>query len=172
MNPSTRRGLWFTLLLLCAATVQSAWANSLTIRGAHPDFILTTAILCTLFCDANEGAAIGFSAGLLSACLASPPEGGFGSLVVSRTLVGFGVGWLEERIYRESVLIAAALVIGGSVLAEGIFFVCDPRSLLLHLLLWARIAGLGVLYNGILALPLYWIVKRCAGRKSSKSASV
>ena len=169
MSPSTRRGLWFGVLLLGAALMQSAWADSLRFHGGQPDFLTATAILCALFADANEGAGLGFSAGLLYACLAAPLHGGFGSLIVSRTLVCFGVGWLEERIFRDNALIAVALVAGGTALVEGLFFVFAPQHNIVH---WARGLGMGVLVNALLALPLYLLVRRCVrGLRETRSTT-
>jgi len=152
MSPATRRGIRFGVALFLAALAQSAWADALCIHGAKPDFLTATAILCALFCDANEGAAVGFFGGLLYATLAAPSQGGFGSLIVSRTLVGFGVGWLEERIFRDNILIAIGLVAGGTALAEGLFFVFAPQHPIGH---WARSAGLTTVYNTVFAAPLY-----------------
>ena len=160
MNPSARRtaGLWVALFL--AAMAQSVWADALQIRGARPDFLTATAILGALFCDANGGASLGFAAGLIYASLASPPHGGFGGLIVSRTLVGAAIGWLDERVFRDNALIAVALVAGGTALAEGLFFLFAPQPHVAH---WAKAVLLTTLYNTVLALPLYFLIRRLAG---------
>ena len=149
------------LALFLATLAQGVYADAMTIRGAHPDFLVATAILCAMFCDANEGAGIGFFAGLLHACLATPPQGGFGSLIVSRTLVGFGVGWMEERIFRDTPLLALALVPLGTLLAEGLFYLFAPQAHPLH---WARLVGLTAIYNTVLAWPLYLLLHRLLGK--------
>ncbi len=163
MSEGARRGLRLALLLLIAACLQGAFADAMQIGGAKPDLLLATALTGALFCDANGAAALGFFAGLLLACLAAPPHGGFGSLIVSRTLVAFGVGWLEERIFRDSALFALALVAAGTALAEGLFFLFAPQSALLH---WARALGSTTLYNAILAIPLYLLIRRLLGPHS------
>ncbi len=153
-----RRTILLIVLLICAAAAQGVWANSMTISGARPDFVLITALLCSQFCSAIEGAMVGFGAGLLSGTLASPFDGGYGSIVVSRTLVCFGVGWLEERVFRDNAAIAIALVSGGTLLAEGMFYAFDPHF---PAAAWARGVGLELVYNVCLALPVYLVVRMC-----------
>ena len=160
MTPSSWRGVKLGFALFLAALLQSVYSDSLTFGGAHPDFLLATAIVGAMFCTPNGGATLGFFAGLLHACLAAPPHGGFGSLIVTRTLAGFGVGWLEDRIFRDNALIALALVALGTTLAEGLFFIFAPLRNVAH---WARGMGLTVLYNTLLAIPLYLLIRRLLG---------
>ena len=160
MNPSARRIAGLGLALFLAAMAQSVWADAMQIRGARPDFLTATAILGALFCDANGGAALGFAAGLIYASLAAPPHGGFGGLIVSRTLVAAAIGWLDERVFRDNALIAVALVAGGTALAEGLFFLFAPQPHVTH---WAKAVLSTTLYNTVLALPLYFLLRRLAG---------
>ena len=161
MTPSARRALGLSAAVFLAAIAQAVWANALHLRGAQPDFLTATAILCALFCDANGGAGIGFVCGLLLASLVGPPHGGFGSLIVSRVLVGFGAGWLEERIERDNPLLAIGLVTAGTALASCLFFLFAPQHAIGH---WARGMMLTTLYNAVLALPLYFIIRGLAGK--------
>ena len=157
MSPAARRIVILAAALLMAAVLQCVYADAMQVGGARPDLLTATAIVGALFCDANGGAALGFFAGLLLASLASPPHGGFGSLIVSRTLVGFGVGWLEERLFRDRALLAVVLVALGTLLADLLFFLFAPQPHILH---WASALLKTALYNAILALPLYWLLRR------------
>ncbi len=168
MTAPAQRAFRLGAALLLAALIQLAFSDSLTIRGARPDILLATALLSAMFCGANGGAALGFTAGLVYTCFAAPPNGGFGSLVFSRTLVCLGVGWLEERIYRDSGLLAVAIVTLGTVLAEGIFFIADPQGHLLH---WARSVLSTTLYNFVLAYPLYLLLRRWLGSLRERDAN-
>jgi rod shape-determining protein MreD len=162
MNPRTRRGLFLYAVVFIAAIAQAAWGGGIRFYGAQPDLLTAVAIVCALFCDANGGAGVGFVAGLLLASLAGPPQGGFGSLIVSRTLVGFAVGWLEERIERDNPFLAVAFVFVGTLLAESLFFLFAPQRHISH---WARSLALTTLYNTILAYPLYVVVRRIVGER-------
>lgn len=168
MSPMARRGWGLALTLFLAALAQSVYADAMQIRGARPDFLTASLVLGAMFCDANGGAAVGFCAGLLHASLVSPPHGGFGSLIVSRTLVGFAVGWLEERIFRDHALIALGLVAVGTALTEGLYFVFAPYPDVRY---WARSLGLTTLYNTALALPLYWLIRRLVGAHLKRQES-
>ena len=160
MTPPAARAFRLSLALLTAALVQLALVPSIGIRSVRPDLLLATALLSAMFSEANGGAALGFCAGLIHACFAAPPLGGFGSLLLSRTLVCFGVGWLEERIYRDSGLLAVVLVGLGTLLAEGVFFVLAPQRHLFH---WVRSVGGTTLYNVVLAYPVYLLLRRWLG---------
>ncbi len=160
MNPTLRRRLILTLALFLASLAQCAWADAMRFHGGKPDFLVLTALLGAMFCGINESAAMGFGAGLIMACLAAPPGAGFGSLIVSRTLVAFGIGWLEERIFRDNALIALAIASCGTLLAEGVFFIFSPQHQISH---WARGVGITTLYNTLLALPIYFLLRRCLG---------
>ncbi len=167
MNTSrTWQGVRLGGALFVAALIQSLYADSMRIAGAGPDLLLLVALLGSLFCDANGGAALGFFAGLLHASLAAPPNGGFGSLIVSRTLVCTGVGWLEERVFRDNVLIAVFLAAMGTALAGGLFFLFAPQP---DVLRWARALGVTTLYNTLLALPGYYLIRKVVyGRRRTE----
>lgn len=160
MSGGARRSLGLALALFLACLAQMVYADALRLFGAPPDFVLLIALLGAMFCDANGGALIGFCAGLLRASIAGPPHAGFGSMVVSTTLVGFGIGWLEKRIFRDNPLLALAFAAVGTALAEALFFIFSPQPHILH---WARGLGLTTLYNALLALPVYLLLRRLIG---------
>jgi hypothetical protein len=160
MKPTARQMMALSLVILCATLLQMDLAYAIRIGRAQPDFIILFIILTSMFCDANGGAALGFWGGLLTATVAAPPHSGFGGLIVSRTLIGFAIGWLEERIFRDHPLLALALVAAGTALAEGLFFLFDPQH---DVTRWARVALLlPMFYNTALALPFYLLVRRLA----------
>ena len=168
MSSSARRIVTLGAVLFAVAVLQSVLGEKYAIAGARPDLLTATAIVAALFCDANGGAAAGFFAGMLLASLAAPPHGGFGSLIVSRTLTGFGVGWLEARIFRDNALLAVVLVALGTALAEVLFFLFAPQPNILH---WLRAVGGTALYNGVLALPLYLLLRRLLSVRRAKETS-
>ncbi|HLV78857.1 MAG TPA: hypothetical protein VKT32_01210 [Chthonomonadaceae bacterium] len=164
MSPAARRGLLLAAALLAAAILQCAAAGALQLWGAQPDLLTTTALTGALFCDANGGAALGFFAGLFLASLTSPPHGGFGSLIVSRTLAGFGAGWLEGRLFRDNARLAIFLVALGTLLADLLFFLFAPQPLSLRVAVTLLKTAL---YNGVLALPLTLLLRRLLPRRDA-----
>src|SRR5437870_236446 len=107
------------IALLLAFALDKAFGDLLTIRQARPNLVLCTLLIGCLYVGSNSGAALGFLAGLLEASYAAVY---IGSFLVSRSLAGFAVGILEERLYRDSPIIALLAVALGTPLVEGCFF--------------------------------------------------
>lgn len=157
MSPASVRAARLGLILFLAVCVQSAFAESLRLFGVTPDIPLVVAIVGSMFYDANRGALTGFIAGVFHAALTSPSGGGFTALILSRLLVCFGVGWLEERVFRDSFPLALGIVALGSLFTECLFFVIAPQPNLSH---WLRQMLFTVLYNTLLTLPTYLTVRK------------
>ncbi len=162
MTEGARRAAGLSTALGIAVLLQLVFAEPMRIHGAQPDFLLLFSILGALFCDLNGGAALGFAAGLLHASTASPPHGGFGSLIVNRTLVAGFVGWLEERVFRDAPGLTPLFAFGGTLAAEVLFYLAVPQGRLRHRVM---IALLTALYNAALALPVYLLLRRLTGLK-------
>lgn len=157
MSPgSVPRRLRLALLVMGAFLVHAAFGGQWAIRGARPDIGLTAMLVSCLFVDASAGAALGLLIGLLEA---SYTDKYVGSIVVSRTMVGFVLGLLEERIFRDNVLIALAAAVLGTFGVEALFFLFAPQP---HALRWLIRAGEASLYNGVLSIPVYLVVRRIA----------
>jgi len=159
MSSSFRRSLLLAILLIGAAACQCVFAVKISIHGARPDLVLMVALLGSLFFGANESAGIGFCAGVLTASCAAPPAhfDGYGSIVVSRVIVG----WLEERVFRDNFLIALAIVAGGTLLAEACFFAFDPHF---RPGPWLHGILLETVYNSTLCIPVYYLARLCLKR--------
>lgn len=161
MSWSAIKGIKLTLALLIAALLQGVYADSLTIFGARPDILLAILIIAGLNGDTNNGAAYGFYAGLMHASLAAPPRNGFGSLIVSRTVIGFLTGWFENKVERHHPLIVLGFVTLGTLLTELLFFVLSPQRTPFH---WFRNVCLTTLYNAVLAIPLFYAIRFLVGK--------
>jgi rod shape-determining protein MreD len=157
--PPARR-IRLALALLAAFILDTAFGRTFEIYGARPNFGLVTLLIACLYVDSNLGAWLGFGLGLLEASYASRYVG---SLIVSRSLPGFFVGMLEERIFRDSVFVALLVVLLGTATVEGLFFIFAPQP---HVVRYFTRAGTECLLNASAALPVYYGVRRLArGRK-------
>ena len=156
MSSETERGIKLGVALFIVAILQAVFAERLSIFGARPDLILALILTGSLFCDTNSGAALGFFGGLIHASLSSPPHNGFGSLIVSRTLVGFAIGWFEERVERTHPLIAFGFISGGTLVCECLFFLLSPQRTLSY---WFINVALTTLYNSAIAVPLFYFIR-------------
>ncbi len=164
MTPYTRRLLTIVGAFVVAALFQMTAASNLLVFGAQVDLPLCAAIVGSMLCDVNTASAVGFASGVLTASLAAPPVSGFGSIVVSRTIVCFLIGWLEARIVRDSALLAPLFGVLGTVSCAVMFFAFDPQKDTSH---WTIVLVGSSLYNGVVAIPLFYIMRRIAGRDES-----
>jgi rod shape-determining protein MreD len=160
MNPREQRARLLVVLFL-GFVCQAAFGHALGIRDVTPHIAMTMLLLECLFVGPNTGAALGFALGLLEGAYASRYVG---SLLVTRSLVGFMVGAMEERIFRDNPAVGVVTVFVGSVLVEGCFFLFVPR---IPVLPWAKFVFYQALYNAALALPLYFLLRRFLHRKMS-----
>ncbi len=161
MTPYARRLGIIAIALLVASIYQMTVASSMLIFGAQLDLVLTTAIVGSMLCDANTASAVGFTSGLFTAAMTAPPISGFGSILVSRTIVCFLIGWLEARIVRDSAVLAPLFGVLATVLCAMLFFAFDPQKDVSH---WTVVMVGSAVYNGLAALPLFWLIRRLAGR--------
>ncbi|MGC8668516.1 MAG: hypothetical protein ACP5VE_10420 [Chthonomonadales bacterium] len=122
-------------------------------RSFRPNVGLCALLVCCLFVGPNTASALGFWAGLLEASFTATD---IGSLIVSRTVAGFGVGILEERIFRDHVLVAVAAAFLGTLGAEGCFFLFAPQA---HVGVWAAATAGEATANALFAVPMYYGVR-------------
>src|SRR5438093_489256 len=111
-NKGPRRALLVVTLIL-AFILHAAFSSSMQVRFARPNIALTTLLVECLFVGPNTAAVLGFILGLLEAAYAARYVG---SLIVSRAIVGFSGGILEDRIYRDNVFVAVGVVALGTLI--------------------------------------------------------
>ena len=142
------------ILLVAAFVFHAAYDGRLAFGSAQPSLSLTVLLTSALFVNAETGAWLGFLAGVLEASY-SPRF--VGSYIVTRTLAGFLVGMLEERIFRDSVFVAIATVFIGTIGVDTVFFAFAPQR---QALIWFKLSILQAVYNAVLAIFVYAILKR------------
>lgn len=157
MTGALRLRLVLTSALFVAALLQSAVSARVHFLGGQANWLLTTALVGSLFCSVNGGAVLGLIAGITEASLASPPHGGFGSIAVSWTIVCLVVGWLEEALFRDNVTLAAATSAAGTLLAGGLFFIGSPQPHPGH---WAQMLAGSAVLDTIISVPVYLLIVR------------
>jgi cell shape-determining protein MreD len=155
VNPTALR-IRLVVLLLAAFAIHHALGGDIAIRGARPNLALTALLVSGLFVDAATGAWMGAMVGLLEAAYL---DRYVGSVIVSRIIPGFALGALEERIFRDHVLIAIAAAVAGTFVTEGLFYLFAPQP---HALRWLIRTASSSLYNGVLAIPVYLVIHRLA----------
>ena len=151
---SGRAASWLALFLFIAAALQSVVFGRLGLWGAHPDLILTFALVAALMTDSRVGCLTGFAAGLVTASVVGETVGTF---LVSRTIAGFAAGVPTGRLYRGKIGIVLAGVFFCSLIAETVYALAAPRLTLEHWLI--AIPG-GAAMNVGLSLPVLFLLRR------------
>ena len=137
-----------------AAALQGRGAHALRLSHAQPDFPLVTLGCAATLLGGARGVGLGFWAGLLTASL---NPGTFGTYLASRTLAGAFAGWLHGSVIRDSVVVPPLVLLATTLVAEAIAVLMSPTH---HLRLWAAQVGGETLYNMLLALPVYFLLRR------------
>lgn len=145
------------ILLWLAGGCQQSIAYQLAIAGATPDYMLVVVVTFALFSDRRTGAFIGFGAGLIQGAVAG---GHLATYTVTRTILGFLVGWLTGLEFEGNVAVAFVVTALSTCVAQIAFLLMSPRGAILPFLL-ATIGS--AMYNGVLAMPLYALLKRVSG---------
>lgn len=149
------RQVFLAALLLClAAVLQGRGAHALRIGQAQPDFPLVTLGCAATLLGGARGIGLGFWAGLLTASL---NPGTFGTYLASRTLAGAFAGWLQGFVIRDSLIVPPLVLFAVTLVAEATSVLMAPTH---NLRLWALQVGGETLYNMLLALPVYALLRR------------
>lgn len=139
---------------LVAVVVQVAVLNQIEVGGAHPDLFLCVAIGAGLVAGAQQGAVVGFAAGLVADLFTVTP---YGLSALTFVLVAFFVGLLAalpagrgSLAFRVVATFGAS--IAGTLVYAGLLILLGqphlPRSEL------AGVVAVVSVANAVLALPV------------------
>lgn len=166
----TLRGVTRTVLVVLAVLlVQATIGLDIRIAGAHPDLMLLLPIAAGLALGPEEGAVMGFVAGMAADLLLPTP---FGLSALIGCLVGFGVGFTTGRITRgiwwfNSVVALAASAVAvmlyavlGAVLGQEQFLDANLIAVVIV------VAG----FNAVLTPPAVRVVGWALGGSAAEDA--
>jgi rod shape-determining protein MreD len=156
-----RRQAELFLLVLGAFIINAALGVDIRVGPARPNLAVTAMLVGAQFGGPNSGAALGFVTGLLES---SYTAGYVGSFLFTRTLAGYSIGALEERVYTENVLVTVAIVALGTAFIQASFYVVAPQP---HMELYFTRALWQSAYNSILAIPLFFVFRRMVRKKKT-----
>jgi len=152
----TRHVFLAALVVWLAAILQGRAAHALSIHGAQPDLPLVALSCGSLLVGSARGAALGFWTGLLAAS-AFPQT--YGSLFVSRILAGAFAGGFGRNLIRDNLVVPPLVVLAATVLGELLYVLMAPGLAVHHVRRWAEQTGGEVVYNALLALPVYLFLR-------------
>jgi len=132
-----------------AFVADMALGSRMVVWGVRPDLTLAVLAPVSLLIGRASVAWLGLLAGALQGSFASVA---FGSLSVSRSVAAWGVGMLEERLFRDSLAVAAAAGFASALGADVLFFVFAPQPYPAE---YAYMAVGRALYNMALAVPIW-----------------
>lgn len=145
-----RRFFILLVLVLLAAVLQAGFSEDVTIGRAHPDFVLVVAACGGVLTGPVRATFTGLWAGLLTAILS---DVNYGSLLVSRTVMGILAGWLHHHVIRDSIVVPPLVALAATAVAEIIYFLMAPSH---GITIWLRSVGGEALYNMALSFPIYF----------------
>ena len=136
-----------------AAVIQQAAIDRLQITG-KPDLLLCLALSAAVMFAPRYAVLFGFVAGLLQGGIAGADLAHF---TISYTIVAYFAGflsWLELDIRAWYV---ALVVLGGTLVSNLLVMIPAPPPQF-----WPALGDtiLSAMYNGVLAIPLYALLKR------------
>ncbi|MFZ4506822.1 MAG: hypothetical protein ACOYON_03895 [Fimbriimonas sp.] len=141
-------GLWIS------AGLEDALAPPLAIYGVSPDFLLIFLACLSPIGSRMQGASVGFAAGALQGALAGA---NLMHYAISRSVTGLLAAWSSEMRLQANPLLGLFTTMLVTVIARLLFLFLAPSPNLLGYL-GATIGS--ATYNGVLAVPLYWLLNR------------
>jgi rod shape-determining protein MreD len=161
--------LKLVLVVFVTLLVQSTIGVDITIFGAHPDLMLLLPIAAGIAGDAEEGAVMGFVAGLAADLLLPTP---FGLSALVFCLVGFAVGASTGAVTREVWWFPPLVALAASAVAVMLYAVIGAvlgQEQFLRVDLAGIVAVVAVV-NAILAAPAVRMVGWVLGPASGDGA--
>lgn len=148
------KGAAVTFCCLWVAGILQSNATALMFLGAKPDFLLTTAVVLSAWSGRRTGATIGFCAGLIHGSIFSSRIGYY---IVSRAAACFGVSWSRKLDIELSYWLIGLTVFVSTVFVQAFQLFLPPPQNILRL---ATDTIFTATYNGVLAMPLYALLKK------------
>ena len=149
-------------LLAIATALHLTILDHFRILGCKPDIIFSLVIFFGLFGGPRRGLAAGFTAGLLNDIYSS---GRFGSHILIFSLIGFIMGRIAPRFYRESRFAQFTLTAGSYILAASLYYLfmlvasgtsaLDMDSMSPYLDFFANSIIPGSIYTGLVSAVLF-----------------
>lgn len=162
MEPATvtPRAL-FRVVVLTALALLVQWTIGLDIRiaGVHPDFMILLPMAAGMAAGPDEGAVVGFVAGMAVDLLLPTP---FGLSALVWCLVGFGVGAVTGNLTRQVWWFRPAVALAASAAAVMLYAVLGAvlgQEQFLHVDLVGVVLVVSVA-NAVLAAPAVALLRR------------
>ena len=154
-----RRVFALTAIIITAVLLQSTVFSQLRLLGVRPELLYLVTILIALQEGPNEGAIVGFTAGLAQDMLLDQPKG---ITALTLTLLGYTVGMARQYIVSPSplvptIVVAIATALGVAFYEIVTFLLGQFEASITYAV---KVALLTALYNAVLTPILSPLLRR------------
>ena len=154
-----RRVLALAAIIITAVLLQSTVFSQLRLLGVRPELLYLVTILVALQEGPNEGAIVGFTAGLAQDMFLDQPKG---ITALTLTLLGYTVGMARQYIVSPSplvptIVVAIATALGVAFYEIVTFLLGQFEASITYAV---KVALLTALYNAILTPILSPLLRR------------
>lgn len=157
------RYLILILLPLLSIFLQSTIFHTYSIKGAVPDLVLVFVVFYSLLNDKNKSTIYGFFCGLLEDLYLGRA---IGMNAIAKACTAFLVARLQGGVFKDNVLVGIITVLLGSIINSFLLLLLYLASYNLFYIDHSLFISLiyQIIYNAILAAPLYAIYYRSTQR--------
>ncbi|HTT89478.1 MAG TPA: rod shape-determining protein MreD [Acidimicrobiales bacterium] len=158
-----RAGLKVAIVLLIGILLQTSFGADLRVNNIAPDFMLLLAVCAGYVGGPDEGAVVGFAAGLLSDLFLQDTP--FGLAALAACLAGFAAGWARTNFLRLRLALVPVIAAAGTALGVVLFIVLGylvgEAQLIAPGKRWlVEVVVIEATYAAVFALPavglMYW----------------
>jgi rod shape-determining protein MreD len=154
-----RRALAIAAIVITAILLQSTVFSQMRLLGVRPELLYLVTIVIALYEGPNEGAVVGFIAGLSEDLLLNQPKG---ITALTLTLLGYAVGLAKLYIVSPSPLVPTIVVAISTAIGVGFYevvaFLLGQFDVTISYAV--RVALLAALYNAVLTPILSPLLRR------------
>ena len=151
------------LLPFLAIFLQSTLFHSYSIKGTVPDLVLVFVVFYAMLHPSNKSAAYGFACGLLEDLFMGRV---IGINAIAKAVTAFLLSKMQGNVFQENVLVGVMGVILGSIINAVILLILSLTSFVVFHFdptIFMQVLY-QILYNGILAAPIYFMYYRSSHR--------
>lgn len=155
------------IIIIINLILQSTLFQYFQVFGVLPNTALILVISFSVYSGKNKGALIGFIIGLLQDIV-------FGKMIglnaMIYMLVGFTVGYVNRKLYKDNPIVPVLLTASSTVAYETIhmIFIYLMRYRIELLTVFKNMLIIEVIYNSILSVFIYALISRLYKTKRSK----